>query len=449
MNGENAVRCVQSEWIISAIGRAHTERMMDMVTDMEEKLASIDKEEVLQRFRRYVEIPTNSDPDSKTSPTTEKQWVLARELERELKELGFSDVRLKEHCYVLAELPATTDRKLPVMGLIAHVDTSCEAPDGPMDMQVHPDYDGSCLELSPGRFLDPEVFPDLKRYVGQNLITTDGTTLLGADDKAGICGIVTACAYLLRHPEIPHGKILLAFTPDEEVGHGPVHFPYDDFPADFAYTVDSGAVGQLNYESFHACNATVDFTGIAVHPGSAKHTMRNAIKMAAEFLDLLPAGEAPEYTEDHEGFYHPVRIQGGVESASLDFFLRDHDRKILDGRKEYMLACVELMNRKYGKGAVRCQLTEMYANMKEYIEPVYGIVERAMKAYRAAGVEPCIAPVRGGTDGSVLSAHGLPCPNIFTGGHNFHGSFEYITLEALVTLSRVLVELMKDDSAEG
>ena len=412
---------------------------------MDNKLASIDKEEILARFRRYVEIPTNSDEGSETSPSTEKQWVLAKELVRELEELGFANVRLTEFCYVLAELPATTDKELPVMGLISHVDTSSEAADGPLDMQIHENYDGSALELSPGRILDPEMFPELKDYVGQTLITTDGKTLLGADDKAGICGIVSACAYLLAHPEIPHGKILVAFTPDEEIGRGTAHFPYDDFPAEFAYTVDGGAVGELNYETFNACNAKVEFTGISVHPGSSKHMMRNAIKMANEFLALLPAGEAPEYTENYEGFYHPVRIQGGVEKAVLELILRDHDRAILEKRKAYMEACVELLEKKYGKDTVKCDLKDIYCNMREYIEPVYGIVQRAMRAYRAAGVEPNIEPVRGGTDGSVLSANGLPCPNIFTGGHNFHGSFEYITLESMEKLVQVLVELVTDN----
>lgn len=400
-------------------------------------------ERMLERFRRYVQVPTASDPDSTAFPSTEKQLVLARALRQELQELGLSGVRLTEYGYVLAELPANTDDEVPVIGLIAHMDTSSEASDTDIDLQVHRNYDGGVLPLGGGRVLDPAVFPELKRYVGQTLLTSDGTTLIGADDKAGLCGIVTACEWFLQHPDVSHGRVLLAFTPDEETGRGTEHFPLDGFPADFAYTVDGGGAGEFNYETFNACNVTVRFHGVSVHPGSAKHKMKNAVTLCAQFQLSLPRGEAPEYTDGREGFYHCMRVQGGVDEVRLDMIVRDHDKAVLAHRKEVLLALAESFNKEYGAGSVELELDDVYSNMKEYILPVYEIVERAEKAFRAAGVEPDIVPVRGGTDGALLSARGLPCPNLFTGGHNFHGPYEYIPLESLVLQARMLVELLK------
>lgn len=401
------------------------------------------KERIIERFRCYVSLDTASDDKAKTSPSTKKQLELAKLLQAELLELGLQDVILTEYGYVMAELPANTAEKQPVIGLIAHIDTSNEASGANVQMQIHPAYDGGDLELGNGIKLSPRDFPELKNYLGQEIITSDGTTLLGADDKAGICAIVSACEYLLAHPEIKHGRIMLAFTPDEEVGRGTEHFPLTDFGADFAYTVDGGSVGELNYETFNACNATITFHGVSVHPGSAKNKMRNAVTMAAKWQLLLPAGERPEYTEMYEGFYHSLRISGGTDKVELKMILRDHDKQKLEKRKVLLLHMAECLNIEYGAGSVVCRLEDVYCNMKEYIMPVYEIVERAENAMRAAGIEPRLLPVRGGTDGARLSEMGLPCPNIFTGGHNFHGRFEYLPVPSLLKCVEVLVKLMQ------
>ena len=404
----------------------------------------IDKQKLLQRFKAYAEINTASDDQSKTQPSALCEFDLARYLVDELLETGLSEVEMTEYGYVLATLPANGAEAAPVIGLIAHMDTSNEASGENVQVQLHENYAGGDIELSAGAVLRPADFPELLNYLGQDILTSDGTTLLGADDKAGICAIVSACEYLLAHPEIKHGKIRLAFTPDEEIGRGTEHFPLEKFAADFAYTVDGGALGELNYETFNACNVHVTFHGVSVHPGSSKHKMRNAVTMAAEWQLALPAGERPEYTEGYEGFYHTLRINGGTDKVEIDMILRDHDKKILAERKEYLLALAALMNKKYGGNVVECRLQDSYCNMKEYIMPVYEIVERAEAAMRAVGVEPVLVPVRGGTDGSTLSAMGLPCPNLFTGGHNFHGRFEYLPLQSLVKITEVLVELVRN-----
>ena len=331
-----------------------------------------------------------------------------------------------------------------MIGLIAHMDTSCEASGKNVQVQLHENYDGGIIKLSDADSLSPVDFPELLHYVGQSILTTDGTTLLGADDKAGIAAIVSACEYLLAHSEIKHGKVRLGFTPDEEVGRGTEHFPLEKFGANFAYTVDGGAVGELNYETFNACNANVVFHGVSVHPGSSKNKMRNAVTMAAEWQMSLPAGERPEYTEGYEGFYHTLRINGGTDRVEIDMILRDHDKAILEKRKNFLLALTALMNEKYGAGTVECTLKDSYCNMKEYITPVYEIVERAENAMVKAGIKPVLLPVRGGTDGSTLSAMGLPCPNIFTGGHNFHGRFEYLPVESLLKCTEVVINLVEN-----
>lgn len=403
----------------------------------------ISKTELLQRFTAYAEIDTASDDKSTSFPSSAKELDLAKYLTKELTELGFSDVEMTEYGYVLATVPANGVDVAPVIGLIAHMDTSCEASGANVDVQLHENYDGGILKLSENAKLDPAEFPELANYVGQDIITSDGTTLLGADDKAGITAIVTACHYLLQHPEIKHGKIRLAFTPDEEVGRGTEHFPLEKFAADFAYTVDGGALGELNYETFNACNVHVIFHGVSVHPGSSKNKMRNAVTMAAEWQMSLPSGERPEYTEGYEGFYHTLRIEGGTDKVEIDMILRDHDKQILEKRKAYLLALTELMQNKYGQGTVECILHDSYSNMREYIMPVFEIVERAENAMRRAGVEPVLVPVRGGTDGSSLSAMGLPCPNLFTGGHNFHGRFEYLPLQSLGKITEIVVRLVE------
>ena len=403
----------------------------------------ISKTELLQRFTAYAEIDTASDDKSTSFPSSAKELDLAKYLTKELTELGFSDVEMTEYGYVLATVPANGVDVAPVIGLIAHMDTSCEASGANVDVQLHENYDGGILKLSENAKLDPAEFPELANYVGQDIITSDGTTLLGADDKAGITAIVTACHYLLQHPEIKHGKIRLAFTPDEEVGRGTEHFPLAQFAADFAYTVDGGALGELNYETFNACNVHVVFHGVSVHPGSSKNKMRNAVTMAAEWQMSLPSGERPEYTEGYEGFYHTLRIEGGTDTVEIDMILRDHDKQILEKRKAYLLALTELMQNKYGQGTVECILHDSYSNMREYIMPVFEIVERAENAMRRAGVEPVLVPVRGGTDGSSLSAMGLPCPNIFTGGHNFHGRFGYLPLQSLAKITEIVVRLVE------
>lgn len=403
----------------------------------------INKSALYERFKSYVNFETTSDGKATCFPSTAKQLDLARYLVDELKTLGLSDVELTEHGYVLATLPANRSEVLPVIGLIAHMDTSDEASGANVRVQLHQGYDGRDLVLSEGNVLKIKDFPEILNYVGQDIITSDGTTLLGADDKAGICAIVSACEHLLAHDEVKHGKVRICFTPDEEVGRGTEHFPMESFGADFAYTVDGGEIGELNYETFNACNAIVIFNGVSVHPGSAKNKMRNAVTLAAEWQMALPAGERPEYTEGYEGFYHTVRINGGTDRVEIDMILRDHDKALLAKRKQVVLDLASFMNAKYGAGTVECKLTDCYSNMKEYIMPKYEVVERAEQAMRKANVLPKIVPVRGGTDGARLSEMGLPCPNIFTGGHNFHGRFEYLPLQSLIKATEVVVNLVQ------
>ncbi|MBQ7883227.1 MAG: peptidase T [Phascolarctobacterium sp.] len=403
----------------------------------------VSKDLLLKRFKRYVQFETTSDEKATCFPSTAKQLELARYLVDELQTIGLSEVELTEYGYVLATLPANRSEALPVIGLIAHMDTSSEASGANVQVQLHQGYDGRDLALSEGNVLSPKDFPEILNYVGQDIITSDGTTLLGADDKAGICAIVSACEYLLAHPEVPHGKIRLCFTPDEEVGRGTEHFPLESFGADFAYTVDGGELGELNYETFNACNATIVFNGVSVHPGSAKNKMRNAVSLAAEWQMALPAGERPEYTEGYEGFYHTLRINGGTDRVEIDMILRDHDKELLAKRKQVVLDLASFMNAKYGASTVECKLMDCYSNMKEYIMPKYQVVERAEAAMVKANVLPKIVPVRGGTDGARLSEMGLPCPNIFTGGHNFHGRFEYLPLQSMVKATEVVINLIK------
>jgi tripeptide aminopeptidase len=403
------------------------------------------KDELLERFLRYVKIDTRSDDTSDTFPSTEKQWNLARLLADELKELGLQDVSIDDHAYVMGTLPSNIDKKVPVIGFLAHVDTSPEMPGDNVNPQIVENYQGGDIVLNKelNVVLSPKDFPELNDYIGQTLITTDGTTLLGGDDKAGIAEIMTALAYLVKHPEIPHGTIKIAFTPDEEIGKGVDHFDVKKFGAEFAYTVDGGGIGELEYETFNAASAIINIQGRNIHPGYAKNKMINAMLLSMEFNSLLPEFDKPQYTQHYEGFYHLVKMEGGVENASLQYIVRDHSREIFLNRKKYMESVAEFMNRKYGDGRVVVEMKDQYYNMREKIEPVMHVVDIAEKAMEMAGIEANIKPIRGGTDGARLSYMGLPCPNIFAGSHNFHGKYEYVPLESMHKAVEVILNIVK------
>ena len=405
------------------------------------------KDKLLKRFISYTEFETTSVEDAKTFPSSEKELVFAKFLTEELKNLGLNDIFLDENGYLLATLPANTAEKLPVIGLIAHMDTSSDASGANVRPQLHASYQGDNIVLNGEEdiLLSPKMFPELLCYIGQDIITTDGKTLLGADDKAGICEIVSACEYLLARPELKHGDIRIAFTPDEEIGHGTDFFPLKKFGVDFAYTIDGGQLGELNYETFNACDAKVYINGRNVHPGSAKGKMINAITLAAEWQNALPAGERPEYTEGYEGFFHINRINGNTEEVVMHMIIRDHDVALLEKKKKIVLALVGFMNEKYGHDTVKCELQDVYVNMKAFFKNSYHIVDRAVKAMEKSDVKPIIIPVRGGTDGARLSEKGLLCPNIFTGGHNFHGVYEYLPLQSMLKATEVIVNLVSDN----
>jgi tripeptide aminopeptidase len=398
---------------------------------------------VKERFIKYVKVESTSDRDVDTCPSSPGQFVFARQLVEEMKQMGLQEVTLDENCYIMATLPANTDRKAPVIGLIAHMDTSPDMSGLNVNPQIIPNYDGGNITLNKelGVVLDTEIFPEIKKYAGQELIVTDGTTLLGADDKAGIAEILTAVEYLMAHPEIKHGKIRLGFTPDEEIGRGADLFDVKKFGAEFAYTIDGGEIGELEYENFNAAAAEVKVKGKNVHPGVAKNKMINAILVAMEFNALLPVNERPEFTEGVEGFYHIFGAQGTVEEARITYIIRDHNRAIFESRKKLFLAAADFLNQHYGAGTVTVAMKDQYYNMREKIEPVYHIVELASQAMRSLGIEPKIVPVRGGTDGSRLSFMGLPCPNIFTGGLFGHGKFECVPTRSLEKSVEVIVKI--------
>jgi tripeptide aminopeptidase len=402
-------------------------------------------DKLLERFLRYVRIDTRPDDTSGTYPSTEKQWNLARLLADELKELGLHDVNIDNHAYVMATLPSNVDKKVPVIGFLSHMDTSPEMPGENVNPQIVDNYQGGDIVLNQEKnvVLSPNDFPELNEYIGQTLITTDGTTLLGADDKAGIAEIMTALDYLVKHPEIPHGTIKIAFTPDEEIGKGVDHFDVKKFGAEFAYTVDGGGIGELEYETFNAASAMIKIQGRNIHPGYAKNKMINAMLLAMEFNSMLPEFDKPQYTQDYEGFYHLVKMEGGVENATLQYIVRDHSPEIFKNRKISMESVAEFMNRKYGEGRVVVELKDQYYNMREKIEPVMHVVDIAEKAMEMAGLEANIKPIRGGTDGARLSYMGLPCPNIFAGGMNFHGKYEYVPLESMHKAVEVILNIVK------
>ncbi|CAM3288634.1 peptidase T [Paenibacillus lactis] len=403
------------------------------------------KKEVIERLIRYAQIDTQSDETSNTCPSTPGQLTLGRLLVDELKEIGMEDVTMDENGYVMATLPANTDKEIPTIGFLAHVDTATDFTGAGVKPQIVEAYDGGDIVLNANQnvVLSPRDFPELANYKGHTLITTDGTTLLGADDKAGIAEIMTAMSYLIQHPELKHGKIRVAFTPDEEIGRGPHKFDVKAFGAKYAYTMDGGPVGELQYESFNAAAALVTCKGKNVHPGTAKAKMVNAAKIAMEVHGMLPAEEAPEFTEGYEGFFHLISIEGDVELTELRYIIRDHDRERFEERKAKLASIVEELQQKYGADRIVLQMRDQYYNMREKIEPVIEVVEIAKAAMENLGIRPIIEPIRGGTDGSQLSYMGLPTPNIFTGGENYHGRYEYVSADTMVLAVQTIVEIVQ------
>ncbi|MCL6265246.1 peptidase T [Flagellimonas myxillae] len=397
---------------------------------------------LLARFLEYVSIDTQSDPYSKSTPSTEKQWTLAKKLVMELHQIGMQEVSIDENAYIMATLPSNLDKEVPTIGFISHMDTSPDFTGRNVKPQIVKNYDGQDIILNKSKdvVLSPSYFEDLEQYVGQTLITTDGTTLLGADDKAGIAEIVTAMEYLVQHPGIKHGPIRIAFTPDEEIGRGAHKFDVEKFGADWAYTMDGSQVGELEFENFNAASAKIKIEGKSVHPGYAKNKMVNAIGIANEFLGLLPPREVPEHTEGREGYFHVHKLKGEIEHAEIELIIRDHDAGHFDARKELLEDISSKLNQKYGD-CIQIIIEDQYRNMREKVEPVFHIVEIAKEAMESLNIEPLIKPIRGGTDGSQLSFMGLPCPNIFAGGHNFHGKYEYIPLESMEKAVQVIVKI--------
>ena len=398
---------------------------------------------IVERFLKYVSFDTQSAEDAETTPSTEKQWILARYLKEELEGIGLTEVEIDEHAYVYATLPANTDKPLPTVGFIAHMDTSPDCSGKDVHPRIVKNYDGGdiVLDEAAGIVTSPKKFPELLDHVGEDIIVTDGHTLLGADDKAGIAEIVQAMAYLIAHPEIKHGRIRVGFNPDEEIGLGAHRFNVEKFGCDFAYTMDGGELGELEFENFNAASAKVEVTGVSVHPGYAKNKMVNAARVATEYASLMPAAETPERTAEYEGFYHLLGMNGNVEKASLTYIIRDHDRARFEERKEYAAAVGELLNKKYGAGTVKVTLADQYYNMREKVEPVMHIIDTALDAMKDCGIQPRVRAIRGGTDGAQLSFKGLPCPNIFAGGLNFHGPHEFLPIPSLEKASMVVVKI--------
>ena len=394
-----------------------------------------------ERFLRYVAIDTGSSEESGQHPSTDKQWELARLLESELKEMGAEHVRLSDTCYVYAEIPATAADQ-PVIGLIAHMDTAPAVATGPVHARAIR-YEGGDITLESGVVMQVSEYESLKRHVGHELIVTDGTTLLGGDNKAGIAEIMEIAKRLIEHPEIPHGKVCIGFTPDEEIGEGADHFDVEGFGADFAYTVDGGMLGEVECETFNAAAARIVVHGFNIHPGAAKNKMRNAAKIAMQFAGMLPAAEAPEHTEGREGFYHLCGIKGDETEAQLVYIIRDHDRSLFEERKARMQAIGQYLNGLYGEGTVDVQLRDSYYNMKQELDKHPHVMQRALDAMRTCGIEPVVAPVRGGTDGARLSYMGLPCPNLSTGGYNFHGVMEYVSVPEMEKMVDVLEAVVR------
>lgn len=403
------------------------------------------KEEIKTRFLRYISLDTQSDENSETCPSTPKQLVMLQMLRDELLAMGLTDASMDENGYVMATLPANNGKDTPVIGFIAHVDTSPDMPGANVKPQFIDNYDGGDVILSKelNLTLSPKDFPEMKQYAGQTLIVTDGTTLLGADDKAGVTEIMAAVEYLTKHPEVKHGPIKIGFTPDEEIGRGVDYFNVEKFGAQWAYTMDGGEIGELEYENFNAAGAKINIQGKNIHPGYAKGKMQNALLMAMELNALLPVFERPEFTQDYEGFFHLVKMEGSVEKSFIQYIIRDHNKDIFENRKKVMQQCVDFMNQRYGDGAFTLEMKDQYYNMREKIEPVCHIINTAKRAMEELGIEPHIRPIRGGTDGSRLSYMGLPCPNIFAGGHNFHGKYEFVPLESMEKATLVILKIIE------
>ena len=400
-------------------------------------------EKILDRFLRYVSVDTQSDENSESQPSSAKQLDLLRMLRDELTAMGV-EATLDEYGYVMAKLPSNIDRKVPVVGFIAHVDTSPDASGANVRPQIIENYDGGDIALKGvrGLFLKPSEFPELLAHKGETIITTDGTTLLGADDKAGVAEIMNAVQYMVEHPEFKHGEIRIGFTSDEEIGRGVVKFDVKKFGAEYAYTMDGGEVGELEFENFNAASAKIHIQGRNVHPGYAKGKMKNAILIGMELNSLLPVQQRPEFTEGYEGFFHIISFKGSVEEADFGYIIRDHDRAKFEEKKEVIGKCVAFINEKYGEGTASLEVKDQYYNMRQQVEPYYFIVEKAVKAMEMEGIEARIQPIRGGTDGANLSFKGLPCPNIFAGGLNFHGKMEFAPLESIEKASRVVLNII-------
>lgn len=398
---------------------------------------------IVERFLKYVSFTTTSDENTGLTPSTPGQMIFAQSLQNELKSIGLSDVSIDENGYVMATLPSNSAEKTSTIGFIAHMDTSPEMTARHVVPNIIKNYNGSTLILNAEENirLSPEDFPELKKYIGQDLIVTNGKTLLGADDKAGIAEIVTAMEYLINHPEMKHGTIKIAFTPDEEIGQGAQHFNVEKFNADWAYTIDGGEIGELEYENFNAASAKITFFGRNVHPGYAKHKMLNSIRIGQQFASMLPRHETPEHTENYEGFYHLISFEGNVEKTTLLYIIRDHDRSKFESRKKEIQHLANKIAAEFGADSVNLEIKDQYYNMREKIEPLMHIIDLASEAMREVGIEPKIKPIRGGTDGAQLSFKGLPCPNIFTGGHNFHGRYEYIPIQSMEKAMQVIVKI--------
>ena len=404
----------------------------------------INKDALINRFLRYVKMDTQSDDTvSNRFPSTEKQLNLSKLLADELKALGLKDVSIDENGYVMATVPANTDQKVTVIGFLAHVDTSPDMPGKNVKPRFVENYDGGDIQLNPEVAIAVSDFPEMTAYKGQTLIVTDGTTLLGADDKAGIAEIMTAVEYMVANPAFKHGDVRIGFTVDEEVGRGVDRFDVAKFNADFAYTLDGGRIGELEYENFNAACAKITVQGRNIHPGYAKNKMKNAILIGQEFISKLPETERPELTDGYEGFFHLTKFEGTVEKAMFQYIIRDHDMQIFEHRKRLMTVIADEINAKYGDNTLKLEMTEQYRNMREKVEPVYHIVETAIKAMEAVGVYPLVKPIRGGTDGARLSYMGLPCPNIFAGGENFHGKHEYIPVESMIKACEVMLKIIE------
>jgi len=401
---------------------------------------------ITERFLKYVSFTTTSDENTNMTPSTPGQMVFAVYLIEELNSIGLKDVNLDKNGYVMATLPANTDKDIPTIGFISHMDTSPDMSGKHVKPRVVSNYDGENIVLNEakGIIFETAKYPEILQYKGQDIIVTDGTTLLGADDKAGLAEIVTAMEYLIAHPEIKHGKIRVGFTPDEEIGQGADHFNVNLFGADWAYTMDGGEIGELEYENFNAAGAKVHFKGTNVHPGYAYHKMINSMRIAQQFIGMLPRHETPEHTEGYEGFYHLTNIEGTVEKTTLSYIIRDHDRDRFDRRKKEFEHLVHKINAEFGENTATLEMKDQYYNMREKIEPVMHIIDLAFEAMNQVGVTPNVKPIRGGTDGARLSFDGLPCPNIFAGGHNFHGRFEYLPVQSMEKAMQVVVKIVEN-----